>query len=412
MSGTTSWSAGAGRLGPDASRPPGRRRKRIRRWSTWRLREHRARPSPSNRLVSRLLKHFAGYGHIKHTDNPSSVMLDSSAFVTVLQRNNKVDSSVSRFREQIAIEPGLARPHIRTLPYHQSDRLGNNATDKKNGQVQVPQARRFGRSRRFCGMDGNRGIFVGRQRARPSSPSRAEPAQSRAPRRAAPHGRGGQAAARRHARAIRMSGQTEADKRAVLATRAAGDYSPSCRSKQGDHVKTGDLVAGARCRGQDRRSVETARQVVKQREAELGGRAAPDQDRAASPSSSSTTPWSALTAAPRSCRRRRPNSTATACWRRSTASSTRWRSNSAVLRDAGRRGRDAAQSRPDPRARASQRARPALRQDRRRGRGEAGQRRDGEGQGALHQPRRLRLQTRTFRVEVAIPNADGASRPA
>src|SRR5690606_1762350 len=44
-----------------------------------------------------------------------------------------------------------------------------------------------------------------------------------------------------HARAIRISGLTEADKRAVLATRVAGiiDKLPV---KQGDHVKTGDLI--------------------------------------------------------------------------------------------------------------------------------------------------------------------------
>ncbi|WP_245518709.1 biotin/lipoyl-binding protein, partial [Mesorhizobium sp. M8A.F.Ca.ET.197.01.1.1] len=42
-----------------------------------------------------------------------------------------------------------------------------------------------------------------------------------------------------YARAIRISGLTEADKRAVLATRVAGviDKLPV---KQGDHVKTGD----------------------------------------------------------------------------------------------------------------------------------------------------------------------------
>ncbi|TIL61723.1 MAG: biotin/lipoyl-binding protein, partial [Mesorhizobium sp.] len=46
---------------------------------------------------------------------------------------------------------------------------------------------------------------------------------------------------RTYARAIRISGLTEADKRAVLATRVAGviDKLPV---KQGQRVKTGDLV--------------------------------------------------------------------------------------------------------------------------------------------------------------------------
>ncbi|RUW57325.1 biotin/lipoyl-binding protein, partial [Mesorhizobium sp. M2A.F.Ca.ET.067.02.1.1] len=43
------------------------------------------------------------------------------------------------------------------------------------------------------------------------------------------------------ARAIRISGLTEADKRAVLATRVAGVIE-KLPVKQGDHVKTGDLV--------------------------------------------------------------------------------------------------------------------------------------------------------------------------
>ena len=45
-----------------------------------------------------------------------------------------------------------------------------------------------------------------------------------------------------HARAIRISGVTEADKRAVLATRVAGIIS-ELPVKQGDHVKIGDIVS-------------------------------------------------------------------------------------------------------------------------------------------------------------------------
>lgn len=69
-----------------------------------------------------------------------------------------------------------------------------------------------------------------------------------------------------HARAIRMSGQTEADKRAVLATRAAGVIA-ELPVKQGDHVKTGDLVLMLDAEDKTA-SVETAQALVKQREAE------------------------------------------------------------------------------------------------------------------------------------------------
>lgn len=70
-----------------------------------------------------------------------------------------------------------------------------------------------------------------------------------------------------HARAIKVSGQTEADKRAVLATRAAGIIE-QLPVKQGDHVKVGDLVLMLSAEDKPA-AVETAKQVVKQRQAEL-----------------------------------------------------------------------------------------------------------------------------------------------
>ena len=70
-----------------------------------------------------------------------------------------------------------------------------------------------------------------------------------------------------HARAIRISGQTEADKRAVLATRAAGIIR-ELPVKEGDHVKVGDLIL--QLDAEDKPAmVAMAEQVVKQREAEL-----------------------------------------------------------------------------------------------------------------------------------------------
>ncbi|MER9328047.1 efflux RND transporter periplasmic adaptor subunit [Mesorhizobium sp. M0152] len=70
-----------------------------------------------------------------------------------------------------------------------------------------------------------------------------------------------------YARAIRISGLTEADKRAVLATRVAGviDKLPV---KQGQHVKTGDLVL--MLAAEEKISmVDNAKQLVAQRQAEL-----------------------------------------------------------------------------------------------------------------------------------------------
>jgi multidrug efflux system membrane fusion protein len=69
-----------------------------------------------------------------------------------------------------------------------------------------------------------------------------------------------------HARAIRMSGQTEANQRATLAVRNNGviDLLPV---KQGDHVKTGDLILKLAAE-EKAAAITTARQVLDQREAE------------------------------------------------------------------------------------------------------------------------------------------------
>lgn len=69
-----------------------------------------------------------------------------------------------------------------------------------------------------------------------------------------------------HARAIRVSGQTEADQRATLAVRAGGiiDELPV---KQGDQVKAGDLVLMLAAE-EKTAAVEMARAVLAQRQAE------------------------------------------------------------------------------------------------------------------------------------------------
>lgn len=69
-----------------------------------------------------------------------------------------------------------------------------------------------------------------------------------------------------HARAIRMSGQTEANQRAVLATRVGGVIA-ELPVKQGDRVKAGDLILMLDAE-EKTAAVETARQVLVQREAE------------------------------------------------------------------------------------------------------------------------------------------------
>src|SRR5690606_4387381 len=69
-----------------------------------------------------------------------------------------------------------------------------------------------------------------------------------------------------HSRAIRLSGSTDADTRAILATRAAGMVS-ELPVEQGDKVKRGDLIMHLRDEGKQA-AIETARQVLAQREAE------------------------------------------------------------------------------------------------------------------------------------------------
>ncbi len=69
-----------------------------------------------------------------------------------------------------------------------------------------------------------------------------------------------------HARAIRMSGQTEANQRATLAVRTAGVIE-ELPVKQGDRVKAGDLILKLAAE-EKTAAVEMARQVLIQREAE------------------------------------------------------------------------------------------------------------------------------------------------
>lgn len=70
-----------------------------------------------------------------------------------------------------------------------------------------------------------------------------------------------------HARAIRISGLTEADKRAVLATRVGGVIA-KLPLKQGEHVKAGDLIMMLDAE-EKVAAVDTAKQLVAQRQAEM-----------------------------------------------------------------------------------------------------------------------------------------------
>lgn len=69
-----------------------------------------------------------------------------------------------------------------------------------------------------------------------------------------------------HARAIRISGQTEAEKRATLATRAAGII-VELPVKQGDHIKQGDLILMLDAE-EKAAAVDTSKAVLSQRKAE------------------------------------------------------------------------------------------------------------------------------------------------
>ena len=70
-----------------------------------------------------------------------------------------------------------------------------------------------------------------------------------------------------HSRAIRVSGYTDADKRATLATRAAGIVE-ELPVTLGSRVEAGDLIVKLEAEGKEA-AVETARQLLAQREAEL-----------------------------------------------------------------------------------------------------------------------------------------------
>lgn len=69
-----------------------------------------------------------------------------------------------------------------------------------------------------------------------------------------------------HSRAIRISGHTEADKRSVLATRAAGVVA-KLPVEKGTRVKKGDLVVQLDTEGKEA-ALETAKQLLTQRQAE------------------------------------------------------------------------------------------------------------------------------------------------
>ena len=69
-----------------------------------------------------------------------------------------------------------------------------------------------------------------------------------------------------HARTIRVSGQTEAEKDSVLASRAAGVIEELAVSK-GDHVEKGDLILRLESEGKEA-AVASARQTLAQRQAE------------------------------------------------------------------------------------------------------------------------------------------------
>ena len=70
-----------------------------------------------------------------------------------------------------------------------------------------------------------------------------------------------------HARTIRISGRTEADQRAVLASRVGGIVE-ELPLRQGDRVEAGDIVMRLETEGKES-AVETARQLLAQRETEF-----------------------------------------------------------------------------------------------------------------------------------------------
>ena len=213
-----------------------------------------------------------------------------------------------------------------------------------------------------------------------------------------------------HARAIRLSGQTEADKRAVLATRVAGVIG-SLPVSQGDRVKAGDIVMTLDAE-EKTAAVGDGQAGARPARGRVEGHGAAGQERQHAEAAGSTRPARRWPPHGRCSRRRRPNSTATRSRRPSTALVDRVtvELGSAVMQ--GARDRHHPRSRSDRRPRRGQRARPRPPQDRRQGRGAAGRRQDRRGRDPLHQPRRLRRRRAPSASRSRSPTPRARCRPA
>jgi multidrug efflux system membrane fusion protein len=195
-----------------------------------------------------------------------------------LRRNFQVEAALRRSRQ---IELGPAHTHIGRAPEVGSADLARS----RNGKMTMPKIR-FHKLAAIVVLIGfaawmGTGEFSSVGSAADKSVTTDKPAQPEAGKPAAAKPNAAQAepkAAPRtvavvtpprktYARAIRISGLTEADKRAVLATRVAGVIE-KLPVKQGDHVKTGNLVLMLAAE-EKISNVDNAKQLLVQRKAEL-----------------------------------------------------------------------------------------------------------------------------------------------
>ena len=189
-----------------------------------------------------------------------------------------------------------------------------------------------------------------------------------------------------HARAIRMSGQTEANQRASLAVRSNGVID-RIMVKQGDRVKPGELIL-ALAAEEKTAAIEMARQVLLQRQAEAdaaerlvktGSMAKLQADNARSGLATARSLLEAATAEVTRNEVRAPFDGVVDRVPVETGSSVMQGALVATILNLD----------PILAVGEVQRARPRLSEHGRRGRDPAGQRPDRQGQGALHQPGRL-----------------------
>ena len=208
------------------------------------------------------------------------------------------------------------------------------------GKVQVSQACRHCRAHRLRRLGGDGRVLVGRQRRRTRTSRRSRREAAEQPKAALRTVAVVTPPRIMHARAIRISGQTEADKRAVLATRVDGRHREPAR--QAGRARQ-DRRSRACCSAPEDKKPRSTRpsSVLAQRKAEARCSRTAGQGRQRAQAAARHGARRRWRRPSRSWKRPRPNSTATRSGRHSTASSTGCRCELGSSIMAGARGGDA-----------------------------------------------------------------------